>query len=156
MVVAGLGEVATQIVVVVIGLIDDRGLIGLSLPGHVEDVVGSDLVSRDCHHLAREAVLAVSSHNRQFQDRVANLLGIVHLMHPSGVATTMKAIRTIVLLQLILFLAEGELTFLDAIGITSYTRSVVRGTVEGVGILGDVVKAQHDIRGFTVLVGNNQ
>ena len=68
----------------------------------------------------------------------------------------MQAVRTIVFLQLILRLTKGELAFLDAVGITTDTGSVVRRTVEGVGILGDVVKAEDDIRGLAILVGDNQ
>ncbi len=156
LIVTGLGEVSTEIVVVVVGLIDDGRTICLSLPCHVEDVVCRYLVSRDSHHLAGESILSVSSHNRQLQDGVANLLSVVHLMHPTRVATTMQAVRTIVFLQLIRCLTKGELAFLDAVGITADTGSVVRRTVEGVGILGDVVKAEDDIRGLAILVGNDQ
>ena len=66
LVIAGLSEVATQIVVVVVRLVDDGRTIALSLPGHVEDVVGSDLVGSDSHHFARESVLTIVSDDGQF------------------------------------------------------------------------------------------
>ena len=68
----------------------------------------------------------------------------------------MQTVGTIVLFELILGTVEGELTILDTVGIAAYAGTVVGGGVEGVGILGDVVKAEHNVGGVAILVRNDE
>ena len=118
-IIARLREVAAQVIIVVVGLINDGWLVGFCLPSHVECVVGSQFVSGYSHHLAGESVLAVGSHDGQLQDRVAHLLSIVNLMHPTGVTTAVQTVRTVVLLQTNGVFTKDELTILNTVSITT-------------------------------------
>ena len=156
LIVGSLSEIATQVVVVVIGLVDDSLLVGSSLPSHIQRIVCCELVGSSSCYCARETILSVCCNNGQLQNRVTNLFGIIYLVHPTRGTTTMQAVRSIVLLQLIFSIAQLELTFLDAVGITTYARTVVRRRVEGVSILLDVVETQYYVSRFAVFIGHNQ
>ena len=68
----------------------------------------------------------------------------------------MQTVAKVVGRQLILLSGNGDLTFVDAVGITSDCCAIVARRVYGVGILCDVVIAQHDISEITIPVGNHQ
>ena len=63
LVVAGVLQVAAQVVVVVVGLVDDGRLVSLSLPRDVQRVVVCNLVGGDGSNGAGESVLAVLGHD---------------------------------------------------------------------------------------------
>ena len=58
-------ELAAQVIIVVVRLVDDGGLVGLSLPGDVEHVVVGHLVSRHGSNRSGESVLSVLGHYGQ-------------------------------------------------------------------------------------------
>ena len=67
-VVSGLCKVAAKVVVVVVGLVNDSWLVGLSLPSHIQHIVGCKLVGGNSHYLAGESVFAISSYDGKLQD----------------------------------------------------------------------------------------
>ena len=124
-VVGSILEVAVQIVIVVVGLVDNGLLVGSSLPGHIQRVVRCHLIGSNGRHLSGESVLTVFSYDGQLQDGVANQLGIVHLIHPACGTTTMKTVLSVVLLQLIGRIAQDELSLGNTVGIATYAGTVV-------------------------------
>ena len=68
----------------------------------------------------------------------------------------MQAVRTVVALQLIHRVAQLELSILDAVGVAAYAGTIVRGRIQRVGILLDVVETQYHVSGLAILVGYYQ
>ena len=153
LVISCLCKVAAQIVVVVVCLVDDCRLVSLCFPCHVQCIAIHYLVGCDGSHLAWESVLTIFSDDGQFQDRVANLLCVVNLIHPTGSTSTVQAVRSVVLLQLIGCVTQFEGTVLDAVGLAAYAGTIVRGRVQCVGILSYVVEPQHHVSKDVVTIG---
>ena len=101
LVITRFGEITTKIVVVVVGHVDDRFLVGSGFPNDVKGVVGSYLISGSGGNSTGESIFSVWSYDGEFENRVTNLFGIIDFMHPSGISTSVKAMEGIVLTQLV-------------------------------------------------------
>lgn len=79
-----------------IGLVDNGRLVCLCLPCDVQHIVRTYLIYSSSGDFAGEAILTVLGYDGQTQDGIANLLGIVNLIHPTCSTTTMQAVLVVV------------------------------------------------------------
>ena len=149
-----LRRVAAQVEIGVIGHVDHGLLVGRGLKGDVERVVAFHGVGGLGLHRAGETVVAVGRGEREHHARVGAALDVVYLVDPARVAAPVQTVAVVVVAQGVLFATGGEPCPLDAVGVAAHGRTVVRRRVERVGILRDVVVAQHHVGGLAVLVGH--
>ena len=148
-------RVAVEVEVAVIGHVYHRLLVCRCLESDVESIVAEYLVCCSGLHCSREVVVAVRRHESHDESSVVGLFCIIHLIHPSR-RTAMQAMAEVVLRQLVVLAVHVKMALVYSVGISAHGRSVVARTVHRVGILPDVVVAEHHVSRLAVLVGNGE
>ena len=145
-------EVAIKVIIVVVCLVDNCLLICSCLPNHIESIIRLESVCSGCLYSARETIFSIRCGNGELEDRIANLLCLIDLVHPACSTTAVKTIHLIILLQLIFLSIKRELTSCDTVSIATYRRAIITWRIESISILCDIVETEYNISWFAIFI----